>query len=68
MKYKILVTGGTGFIGRNFIKFILKKKFFEIYSLSVKKIHNKYREKNVNYIFCKLENKSLLKKKITFKI
>lgn len=66
MKYKILVTGGTGFIGRNFIKFILKKKFFEIYSLSVKRINHKFREKNVNYIFCKLENKSSLKKKLNF--
>ena len=66
MKYKILVTGGTGFIGRNFIKFILKKKNFQIYSLSVKKINNKLREKNVNYIFCKLENKYLLQKKLDF--
>ena len=66
MKYKILVTGGTGFIGRNFIKFILKKKIFKIYSLSVKKISNKLREKNVNYIFCKLENKYLLQKKLDF--
>ena len=66
MKYKILVTGGTGFIGRNFIKLILRKKIFEIYSLSVKKIKDDYREKKVNYIFCKLENKSILKKKLDF--
>ena len=64
MKYKILVTGGTGFIGRNFIKYLLKKKIFKIYSLSVFKLKKSLRYKNVNYIFCKLENASLLKKKL----
>ena len=32
----------------------------------MKKIKYDYREKKVNYIFCKLENKSLLKKKLDF--
>lgn len=67
MKYKILVAGGTGFIGRSFIKSLLSKKIFKIYSLSVSKIDKKLREKNVNYIFCRLENKSLLKKKLKYK-
>ncbi len=66
MKYKILVTGGTGFIGKNFIKFLLKKKIFKIYSLSTKKIRKDLREKKVNYIYCRLEDKILLKKKINY--
>lgn len=66
MKYKILVTGGTGFIGKNFIKFILKKKIFQIYSLSTTKIRKDLREKKVNYIYCRLEDKTLLKKKINY--
>ena len=66
MKYKILVTEGTGFIGKNFIKFLLKKKIFQIYSLSTTKVRKDLREKNVNYIACRLENEDLLKKKINY--
>jgi len=43
LKYNILVTGGTGFIGKNFISQLYKKKKFNIYSLSQKKI-----SKNLN--------------------
>ncbi len=63
-----MVTGGSGFIGRHFILEILKKKKFNIFSLSQKKIKKKFQIKRVKYIFCKLQNKSLLKKKLNFKI
>ena len=64
MKYNILVTGGTGFIGRNFISLLEKKKLFNIYSLSQKKITKKLQNKNINYIFCNIENRLKLKKKL----
>ncbi len=64
MKYNILVTGGTGFIGRNFISLLEKKKLFNIYSLSQKKIKKKLQNKNINYIFCNIENRLKLKKKL----
>ena len=68
MKYKILVTGGTGFIGKHFINELEKKKIFKIYSLSQKKLKRKFQKKKINYIFCKLQNKNELKKKLNFHI
>ena len=68
MKYKILVTGGTGFIGKHFINELEKKKIFKFYSLSQKKKKKKFQRKNINYIFCKLQNKYELKKKLNFHI
>jgi len=64
LKYNILVTGGTGFIGKNFISQLYKKKKFNIYSLSQKKINKEFQHKKVNYIYCDLQNKKGLKKKI----
>lgn len=68
MKYNILVTGGTGFIGKNFIFELIKKKKFNIYSLSQKKIKKESQHKEIKYIFCKIQNKSKLKKKLNFKL
>ena len=66
MNYNILVTGGTGFIGTHFISELIKKKKFNIYSLSPTRISKKFQRKNIKYIFCKLQNKSKLKKKLNF--
>ncbi len=63
-----MVTGGSGFIGNHFISELLKKKKFNIFSLSKKKIKKKLQIKNVKYIFCKIENKQDLKKKLNLKI
>ena len=48
--YKIGILGGTGFIGRNFIKLLKKKKinYININRKSIKKISIL---KNINYIF-----------------
>ena len=59
-----MVTGGTGFIGKNFISLLNKKKIFNIYSLSQKKISKRFQHKKINYIFCDLQNKEELKKKL----
>ena len=64
MKYNILVTGGTGFIGKNFISQLYEKKKFNIYSLSQKKISKSFQHKKINYIYCNLQNKKKLKKKL----
>ena len=66
MKYNILVVGGTGFIGKNFISLLKKKKIFNIYSLSQKRIKKKLKDKNIKYIFCKIQNKNQLKKKLKY--
>ena len=60
------MVGGTGFIGKNFITLLKKKRKFNIYSLSQKKIDKKSRDKNVKYIFCKIQNKNQLKKKLRY--
>ena len=56
---KIIVTGGSGFIGSNLVKFLLKKKYFVINIDSLKYSANPYNtqklEKNQNYVFFKLD-------------
>lgn len=63
MKKKILVLGGTGFIGHNLLK-RLNNNIYEAYSLSRKIPQKKFRIKNVNYIKCDISNKNEIKKKI----
>ena len=56
---KIIVTGGSGFIGSNLVKFLLKKKYFVINIDCLKYAANPYNtedlKKNKNYIFFKLD-------------
>ena len=56
---KIIVTGGSGFIGSNLIKFLLKKKYFVINIDCLKYAANPYNTenlgKNKNYVFFKLD-------------
>ena len=56
---KIVVTGGSGFIGSNLVKFLLKKKYFVINIDCLKYAANPYNtedlKKNKNYIFFKLD-------------
>ena len=56
---KIIVTGGSGFIGSNLVKFLLKKNYFVINIDCLKYSANPYNTKNLNknknYIFYKLD-------------
>ena len=56
---KVIVTGGSGFIGSNLVKYLLKKKYFVINIDSLKYSANPYNTKNLNknknYVFFKLD-------------
>ena len=56
---KIVVTGGSGFIGSNLIKFLLKKKYFVINIDKLSYSANSYNVKDLldhkNYIFFKID-------------
>jgi len=66
---KIIVTGGSGFIGSNLIRLLLKKKYFVINidksSYSANPHNVKAFKKNKNYLFFKLD---INKRKKIFKI
>ena len=56
---KIIVTGGSGFIGSNLVKFLLKKNYFVINIDNLSYSANPYNvreiKKNKNYKFCKID-------------
>ena len=62
MKKKVLITGGTGFLGFNYLKFLTKKNVYSLYSLSRKFPRPSKKIKNVKYLVADLNNsKSLYK-------
>ena len=64
MKEKILVVGGTGFIGYHVLKNILSKKYL-LYSLSKNKPTKEKKIKNVKYLYSDITNYKNLKKKLS---
>ena len=55
---KVIVTGGSGFIGTNLVNFLIKKKFFVINIDKLTYSSNKYNDKKRNtrnYKFFKLD-------------
>jgi len=60
---KILIVGGTGFIGRHLVKKCLKENF-NITSISTKRPTLENSFSKVKYITCDIRNKKKLKKKI----
>ena len=56
---KVIVTGGSGFIGSNLIQLLLKKKYFVInidkFSYSANPYNVKKFKNNKNYLFFKLD-------------
>lgn len=64
MREKILVVGGTGFIGYHVLKNLSLKKY-SLYSLSKNKPKSDRKVKNVKYIFCDIINKKDLKKRLS---
>ena len=63
MKQKVLVAGGTGFIGFHVLKSFNPKKYV-LHSLSTKYPEKKRKVKNVKYLICDITKKSNLNKKI----
>ena len=64
MKKKILIIGGTGFIGSSLINFFKKKKMFSITSISSKKIKKNIKFLKVKYLVCDISKKKEIEKKL----
>lgn len=60
MREKVLIIGGTGFIGSHILK-TFSNKNYKLYSLSKKKIKNFKKIKNVKYIFSDVSKLNKLK-------
>ena len=63
MKKKILIVGGTGFIGFHLTKYCMSKKF-DVTCISTKPPNKLRKVKKVNYIYVDISDKKKLQKKI----
>jgi len=64
---RVLVVGGTGFLGSNFISYAIKKNF-KIYSLSTKKPHKKKQIRKVKYLLCDISSYASIVRAIKFDV
>ncbi len=62
---KVLIVGGTGFLGFHFAKYCLKKKF-KVFCLSRKKPKKKKFLKNVKYLYLDISKKNQVKRKLKY--
>ena len=60
---KILITGASGFLGKNLILKLIKNNNFLVYGLSQRKIFISRKMKNFRFIECDISNMKNLKKK-----
>ena len=67
MKNRILVVGGSGFLGHNLLKKISLLRNFKIFSLTKSNYERKRKIKNVKYISCDIRKLNDLKRKISKK-
>ena len=63
---KILITGASGFLGKNLILKLIKNNNFLVYGLSQRKIFISRKMKNFRFIECDISNMKNLKKKSKF--
>ena len=61
---KILIVGGTGFLGFHLAEFFIKKKF-KVLSLSRSKPKKNRTIPNVKYLISDISNKKILKRKLS---
>ena len=64
MKKKILILGGSGFLGKNLLTHLVKLRRFEITTVSKKTIKNLKKLREINYISCDINNYQKFKKKL----
>ena len=65
---KIIVTGGSGFIGSNLVNFLIKKSFFVINIDKLTYSSNNYKEKSINRKNYKLFKTDINNRKKLFEI
>ena len=63
MKEKILVAGGTGFLGYHLLKKLLELKY-DLYSISTKMPKKERKLKKIKYLICEVTKKNSIKKKL----
>ena len=64
MKKKILILGGSGFLGINLLVYLVKLRRFKITSLSKKTLKNSKKIKKIRYISCNINDYQKFRKKL----